>query len=473
MKTWNEIPNLNDRINRQQDVGKSVYFNRNIYIDNAQTGVLLSKSSKVRIVTKVVIFSQTDTSTIASPSNSASIGFTNQFFTQLNLKDSTGTIVSGLSFLSPNRNLGLNEAAVSPALALVGPKDSSLVWEPLRPLVIPENFTLEATSTSGTNVSVWMQGYEMDAMDARALGYDCTADAGASPANRRWILASQGVASGANASPNTNTATVVAARAKQHIRIDDIVVRINPSVVASAGEYLELQEWDGTTATPIFRWVATAKNGDCLDKIIKGPIYTNGKNVSLRVVGTGNLLTTTTSKTRVSIVVSGQYVDSKPDNFWYSCQQPPIFGPSLPTHGAAGQGLATTIKAPPGKGFQYIIDGVDFSGGSNEFGSAFYGPICQLVGGTSPTFVADSNLRGTSPTNTILIPPYLFGYPCQQINYNLDRLAMPVQENCGIYFEDAFVVGTPVNNTISKWSVTVWGTTENSSTTSSVSDRYK
>lgn len=473
MKTWNEIPNLNDRINRQQDVGKSVYFNRNIYIASAGIGTLLTKSTKVRIITKVMIFSQTDIGAAASPAT-AGLGGVNPFFTQLNVKDSAGTSISTLLFVAPNRNLGTNEATASPSLSLVGPNDNTLVWEPLRPLVIPENFTLEATATANGNVSIWMQGYEMDAMDARAFGYDCSADSGANATNRRWILASQGTVSGANASPLTNNATVVASKTGQYIRIDDIVVRINPNVVHSAGEYIELQEWNGTTATPIFRWVVTARTGACLDKVIKGPIYTNAKNVSLRIVGTGNLLSTTAGKTRASIVVSGQYVETKPENFWYSCKSPTVVSPAATGLGAAGRGLATALKTAPGKGLQYVIDGVDFSGGSNEFGTALSGPICQLVGATSTSFSVDTNLLGTSPTNTILIPPHIFAYPCQQINYGLDRLAMPVQENCGIYFEDAFTVVTPTSQTINDWSITVWGTTENSNTTSnSVSDRYK
>lgn len=458
MKTFSDIPNLTDRVTRKTLEGKSFNICRNLYLNGASTTTFLaSDKTKVRLVTRISCWTQAGIET--SPSGQLSTS-TN---TMIYLKDTQGVTRETLPLVAPAQWGG---TFTSPNLATQSNNDRTLSWEPLHPLVVPEGWSLVVgmnsinTSLQSQSVSVWMQAIEMDVHEARALGYPCSPDDGASSTTvaRRWIQTGSQIPAASN--------TIVTGHGNatfgDYIRIDDIVVRINPSTIGATGEWVELRESDDTV---IFRWTKSAKTGEPLEKIIRGPIYTRTRGNGLKVVASSaNVYNQSTS----SIILIGEFVTAKPDNAWYACKSPTL---SSPLYGGSGtvNVVPTIVKAAPGNGLRLVVEGIDFSGGAAEVMNTSGVLSTMSAGATANTSIVPPNT-----SNIILLPIWAMASKLQQTNFTIDRTNMPTKENSVIYFENQVPITTPTVSSVVDWSVTVWGYTEPTNpNASTVTTKYK
>lgn len=457
MKTFSDIPNLTDRVTRKAVEGKSFNICRNLYLNGGNTSTYVSADkTKVRLITRIACWTQAGIET--SPSGTTSSA-TN---TIMYLKDSTGTTRETLPLHAPSQWGGTSMTA---GLATQANNDRTLIWEPLHPLVIPEGWSLaigmDTTAAASQSVSLWMQAFEMDVHEARALGYPCSPDDGASSTTtaRRWIQTGTQVPAASN--------TVVTghgnASTGDYIRIDDIVVRMNPSTVGTGGEWIELRESDDSV---IFRWTKSAKTGEPLEKIIRGPIYTKTRGNGLKVVASS---TNVYNQKTTSIIIVGEFVSSKPENSWYAYKNPTISSPAYQTNGTVNV-VATVLKSAPGLGLRHVVEGVDFSGGAADVMNAVSGVVATISSGTS----ADTSILAPSANNIVILPTWAMASKLQQTNFTIDRSNMPTKENANIYFENQVPAVTPTVNSVVDWGVTIWGYTEPTSpNASTVTTKYK
>lgn len=459
MKSFSDIPSLTDRVTRKTLEGKSFNICRNLFLnaEAAEATFIESNKTKVRIITRIACWTQAAITT--SPQGQLSF-YTN---TLIRLKDSTGTVRETLPLVAPSQWSGLY---TSPNLSQQSNNDRTLTWEPLHPIVVPEGWSLTVKMNSQTtdldrqNTSVWMQAVEMDAHEARSLGYPCSPDDGASSTTtaRRWIQTGSQL--------TTQSSTLVtghgSATTGDYIRIDDIVVRMNPNTVGATGEWIELRESDDSV---IFRWTKSAKTGEPLEKIIRGPIYTKTRGNGLKLVTSSSNVYNQFSS---SVILIGEFVASKPDNAWYSYKSPTLSSPTYNTNGTINV-VATTLKTAPGLGLRHVIEGVDFSGGAAEVMNSS-GVFSTISSGSS----ANTSLVPPSANNIVMIPMWAMASKLQQTNFTIDRTNMPTKENNAIFFENQVPIVTPTVSSVVDWAVTIWGYTEPTNPNSnSVASRYK
>lgn len=451
-KPYSEIPHFIDRINRMEGFGKNRVFSRlpGGIVGGSQK-VLLAARKTVRILTKIVVFTQG--AVVTSPGGGA--GGSTADTTNLILVDNGGTPTARatLPFLVPNHLLGIIQ---SPGRAQQANNDRTIVWEPLKPLVIPEGWRLDVITDSTSTVNVFCYGFEMEVNDFRRLGYNCANDSGASPSDRLWIQ------TGAIANVDTQQ-TLVTAKAQKQVMISDIVVRIQPNVITTF-DSMTLVEVDtsGTLGGDknIFKWTCSAVTGEPVDHIIRGPIYlTKGNGLKVTYTsGVGASPSGTGQTPRGTIIVLGEFLEPNqcPQNFFYAQSTPRVPTPS-DAGATAISVFSTTLVAAPAKGRCHVVEGIDVSVGGGTVNASVVGNVLAITTGTADTGAAATAIGATS---VLLTPAFLAGSACQQTNFTIDRVAMECPEATAIRFESQAILSTPTaGQDVADLSATVWGRT--------------
>lgn len=399
-------------------------------------------------ITKVII------STQGAATTSSQVNDT----TDLLLVDEGGTTRGTLSFLTPHRN----PAIFSPVMTQTLP-NGNLVWEPVTPLFVPPNWSLQAQNDATQACEVMAFGFNISESDARALGYDVT-NVGSPTTAHNWFCE--------GAKPSSDTTTVlVTRRAGYAIRIDDIVMRMMPATASGTVATVKLQKSDGTS---LFEWGANGDNGEPIDKIIRGPIYLDPADGGSPISnGYGLNVTSTNCAGRFTIVVKGAFIPYKdvPDDVWFARVTPSVPTPATGLVAAAanlaGNAVATTIKAAPGKGRQLIVEGIDFSACKDA--TVASGTVSTLLGtGTAADAAGVTIIPGSQSYNSALVPliaTLSLNSHHQRKNITVDRVNLPCGDNkmllieTGVYnFLNAVI--TPVSATtgdFDHFSVTCWG----------------
>lgn len=414
------------------------------------TNQLLSvPKGQVFLVTNIVIQGDPSNAGITGAFNPSPSGLIASGFT---IENAAGTVETEVSFWSFRRAQGVFDS--SPVTNWRNaPPANILNWRPRYPLVIPSGWSLNTGATVGQFGNGWAAyGILVDENSARTLGYDVNNST--TDSNRRYGITSQ----------SATTSGFIPARTGKHIRIMDVVIRLQPQV---AGSTVKLTLAEGTGRV---LYEVTNNNPSELLDLRFTPEWILGQSEELDL--------TFSVANSGSITVTYEYLDNDDvpgDYFWSRVY------PTYPSPGVAGGAqkrisTAFTLFYPKNgstrtaakKGDQHWINGYAVSIQKDTTAVPEQAALA-ISSGTSSGGIAFGALGLTQSAYQISPTITASGHD-QTVAVVVDEIDIPCPEQAAIYVDTvglddgsgaASALSTPdtADLDVDEWSVTVWGRT--------------